>query len=83
MPKPTRADIEKYGEVGSAIPGSKLVRGYCAECGTPIRVPELGMGRLCEVCSGEKKDLMPGGYAGPVDIDSGGYRTIALRALEG
>jgi hypothetical protein len=28
-----------YGNSGSPIPGSKLIRSYCQSCGEPIRVP--------------------------------------------
>ena len=71
---------------GSPIPGSQCVRAYCRGCGEPMRVyPETlesPGGPNCEVCSGVKRRLMPSGYSGPLDEDSGGYGSIARRCLE-
>lgn len=33
-----KLNIRIWGEPGSAIPGSRLERGYCEACGQPIRV---------------------------------------------
>lgn len=62
-----------------------MFRGYCRYCGQAIRVSKPGMARCmeCEECSGERKALMPGDVAGPLDEDSGGYGANARMALEG
>jgi len=31
-------DTARYGEIGSRIPGSVFVRGYCPCCGEPVRI---------------------------------------------
>ena len=81
--KPTPETILRYGEPGSPIKGSRLVRGYCRVCGTPIRRDPNAVAQECEICSGVQRDLMPGGYAGQLDEDEGGYGSIARRAMEG
>jgi len=81
------ANIAKWGEVGSPIPGSRMYRWYCTECLRPIRVltpdDSNNAGICCEVCSGTKKRLTPGGIAGPVDEDSDGNYGNKQRAMEG
>ena len=42
--------IETYGQIGSPIPGSRLVRDYCATCGEPIRVTSCGGEHICSSC---------------------------------
>ena len=78
-----------YGKAGTPIPGSRMCRWYCWSCGEPIRVTIVPTSAReaslceCEVCSGTKRHLMPGGYAGPVDEDSDGSIGNAQRNLEG
>ena len=80
----------RYGEPGSRIPGTSLRRAYCYWCGVAIRVPYdatvlsvIACGAIqCESCNGDRKRLMPGGYAGPID-DITGYEANAVRAMEG
>ena len=66
------------------VPGSQYFRWFCECCGEPIRIlsPDPDTSQYCEVCSGTKKSLMPGGKSGPLDPDSGGYDSIARRCLE-
>ena len=81
--------VAEYGEPGSVIPGSCLYRWYCWDCRTPIRVatvPQTVRETVlyrCEECSGRKRELIPGGYAGPVDEDSDGSYGNRQRAMEG
>ena len=43
-------DTSKWGEIGSSIRGSKLVRDYCVRCGEPIRVVSVSPGVCCLDC---------------------------------
>ena len=61
----------KHHVSGSAIPGSKLIRWYCDECGVLIRVARVRRGagrRLCECCSGERERLMVRSVRKPQEI---------------
>jgi hypothetical protein len=71
-------DYATYGRPGTPIPGSRFVRGYCPNCGAPIRTPHPDTPLLCFDCDGH---VRPGGYAGPID-DVTGYEANAVRALE-
>ena len=80
-----RRIVLTHGEPGTPIKGSSMYRGYCISCHEAIRVttPQDAMRRSCEVCSGVKKDLMPGGYAGPTDEDGVGSWGNVISAMEG
>lgn len=41
-------------QVGAAIPGSKLLRDYCASCGEAIRVVCVNHRNLCRVCTTDR-----------------------------
>jgi len=77
------AGLEPW-KAGAPIPNSRYVRQYCRSCGEAIRVDPEGIGPdwQCEICSGVRRLLMPGGISGPLDPDSGGYQSIARRAME-
>ena len=72
-------DHATYGQPGSAIPGSRFVRGYCPICGAPVRTSRPEAPQPCSDCDGHER---PSGKAGPID-DVTGYQANAIRALEG
>ena len=41
-----------WGEIGSPIPNSKYVRGYCVRCGEPMRILPVNstLTNYCEEC---------------------------------
>ena len=41
-------EIQRYGLPGSDIPGTRLMRDYCIDCGQAIRVKHVGQHR-CEI----------------------------------
>ena len=71
-------DYQRYGRPGSAIPGSRFVRGYCPICGAPVRTSTPRSPPPCFDCDGHQR---PGGYGGPAD-DVSGWQANAIRALE-
>jgi len=42
------ADWQRYGPVGSSIPGSRHLRDYCVICGQPIRVSDVRRHNACD-----------------------------------
>lgn len=75
-------DIEQYGEIGSVIPGSRLLRDYCVVCGEPIRVYLLG-GNECKECAGVHYDVPPELLGDPsAHNNSNPWQENAIRALE-
>jgi len=60
-----RNRIYTHGQPGSAIPGSRLVRDYCVECGEPMRVSrdDVGRGMDCDTCG----HTPPSPHAGMTD----------------
>jgi len=70
------AKLQKYGERGSPIEGSWLLRGYCQFCGEPMRVEALGGER--EICCGKS---LPHPNAATTDPDDP-WGQNAIRELE-
>lgn len=64
---------------GQRIPGSNLLRDFCARCLEPIRTDRPNGQQFCRQCDPPR--IRPG-TSGPVDPDAGGYQSIALRVLE-
>jgi len=79
-----REKLKKYGLPGSVIAGSAYFRQYCRYCNEPMRADsdDPTLDYQCDKCSGVRKMLTPGGHAGPLDSDSGGYQANARKALE-
>ncbi len=72
------------GKVGGAIPGSNLLRDYCAACGEPIRVAVITMEQtICNYCLANIGGLSsPGRKGGPGDETAGfgSYYTHGMTA---
>ena len=88
-------DVQRYGAVGSPIPGSAFVRGYCPCCGEAIRITadqaEVIIRRppaaeLMPDCAECQAALHPG-HGGPSgcygDDESLGGWSNNVRAMEG
>lgn len=86
MMKPvyTQPDYDKWGQPGSDIPGSVLVRAYCACCGSPIRVAcfDEHKSEYCGDCQGRRPPIGGGGGGSHLDSPTG-YQENAIRQMEG
>jgi hypothetical protein len=47
----------RAAQIGSRIPGSKLIRDFCACCGEPIRVVCISKNNVCLDCTRSPNDF--------------------------
>ena len=66
-----------HGKPGSAIAGSRFVRGYCPYCGAPTRTLHPENPLPCFKCDGHVRP----GKGFPID-DVTGYQANAIREME-
>jgi predicted RNA-binding Zn-ribbon protein involved in translation (DUF1610 family) len=80
-------DIEKYGKIGSEIPGSRFFRAYCPACGQPVRVTKEAAkqwDKMPTECAACLAALHPGhgSSGGPQDIDADGSWSRVIENYE-
>ena len=70
-------------KIGENIKGSKYIRDFCFECGASIRVLHVD-GNFCSDCQDSHRghEGKPRGGVG-IDEDAFGYRSVAIRKMEG